>query len=336
MKLALRHGQRIAIGLGVTLLLWLMASCSRQDVVRLCVETNPGAVLLMRIDGHVASMEGLEGQFVAGDTIAYRIVNQDITIRGDIQAVVLPDPTQQGMAANVVELDVRQCPQLVRLVCNTHRLASVDLTSSASLEVLVLPNNVLTQVDVSHCLRLRTLDLEGNPIGDIDLSHNPLLELLWMSRCSLRSLRVEQCPALKGLQCSQNRIAELDLSANRRLRGLVCAGNLLSQLILPGQDSLTVLSCSFNSLRGLDVSHCPALRELWCQGNQLGDSAMIALVESLPMVPDRSGRLVPVDSDLPTEGNVSTPTTESLARLKGWEVFEVFDARATSQGHLPQ
>ena len=97
-----------------------------------------------------------------------------------------------------------------------------------------------------------------------------------------------------------------------------------------------MLSCSFNSLRSLDVSHCPALRELWCQGNQLGDSAMIALVESLPMVPDHSGRLVLVDSDLPTEGNVSTPMTESLARLKGWEVFEVFDACATSQGHLPR
>ena len=284
----------------------------QEDVVRLRVEANEGAVLQMRIDGHVASMEGLEGQFVSGKMIAYHILNQDITIRGDIQGLEFPDQNINDGGASIVELDVKQCLRLQRLVCNAHGLTSVDLTACASLEALELVDNELTRVDVTHCPQLRTLSLVGNPIGIIDLNYNPLLENLWISACKLHTLDVSNCPALQSLWCETNQLQSLDVSNCPKLQELSCGENQLQSLDVSGCPALQELYCYENSLQHLDVSGCPKLQEIWCQGNQMDDSAMIALVESLPMNPERSGRRIHMDDRI--------PAAKSWAQLKGWEV----------------
>lgn len=68
-----------------------MSTGPQEDVVRLRVKAKPGDALPMCVNGYVTSMEGLEGQFVSGDIISYRVVNPVITIRGDIQGLEFPD-----------------------------------------------------------------------------------------------------------------------------------------------------------------------------------------------------------------------------------------------------
>jgi len=53
----------------------------------------------------------------------------------------------------------------------------------------------------------------------------------------------------------------------------------------------------------------------------LSESAMIALVRSLPCHFTRRKPLMLVDIDSPTEGNVITPEAERDAELKGWRVY---------------
>ena len=118
--------------------------------MRLRTETNLGAMLRMRIDGLVASMEGLEGQFVPGKMIAYCVVNQDITIRGDIQALVLPNNA-------LTQVDVRQCPQLRTLELEENPIEEIDLRHNPLLEEINLDGCNLHTLDVSGCSALQVL-----------------------------------------------------------------------------------------------------------------------------------------------------------------------------------
>ena len=89
--------------------------------------------------------------------------------------------------------------------------------------------------------------------------------------------------------------------------------NQLQHLDVSGCPELQELDCWMNQLQSLDVSQCPELRELGCEGNQMDNSAMIALVESLPIDPDDSD----LDQCIRMDGN---PEAERRARLKRWSV----------------
>ena len=109
-----------------------------------------------------------------------------------------------------------------------------------------------------------------------------------------------------------NQLQSLDVSQCLALQELYCYGNSLLSLDMSNCPVLRELECYENSLQSLDMSGCPKLQVLWCLGNQLDDSAMIALVESLPMNPKRSGRHILMDDRIPAAKN--------WAQLKGWRV----------------
>ena len=270
MNLVLRYGQRIAIGLGVVLMLWLMVSSSQPGCVQLRVEANEGAVLRMRIDGHVTSMEGLEGRFVSGNMIDYRIVNPVITIHGNIQYIQFFKYPYITWIASIVELNVSHCPELQELYCIRNQLQSLD---------------------VSHCPALQKLECWGNQLQSLDVSKCTELLSLSCQRNQLKRLDVSKCTALQHLECYKNQLQDLDVSQCLALQELNCRGN---------------------QLQSLDVSGCPKLQELNCLANPLDDSAVIALVESLPMDPERSERRIFIGSRI--------PAVKSWAQLKGWKV----------------
>ena len=272
-------------------MLWLMVSSSQPGCVRLCVEADKGAVLRMRIDGHVTSMEGLEGRFVSGKTIDYCIVNPVITIHGNIQCIQFFKHPYNTWIASIVELNVSHCPELQKLECRWNQLKSLDVSQCPKLQKLECWRNQLQSLDVSGCSALQELNCRGN---------------------QLQSLDVSQYLALQNLDCSSNRLQSLDVSKCLALQWLECRFNQLQSLDVSGCPALQRLSCWMNRLQSLDVSGCPKLQELNCLANPLDDSAVIALVESLPMDPERSERRIFIGSRI--------PAVKSWAQLKGWKV----------------
>jgi len=84
--------------------------------------------------------------------------------------------------------------------------------------------------------------------------------------------------------------------------------------------ALTWLDCHNNQLTSLDVSGCTALRNLNCYGNQIKGDAMDALVNSLPTV--TKGEFYVINTKDENEGNVCTKAHVTVAKEKGWKVFD--------------
>ena len=123
---------------------------------------------------------------------------------------------------------------------------------------------------------------------------------------------MSNCTKLQKLECAWNQLHSLDVSGCPALRMLACSENQLQSLDVSQCPKLQELDCWMNQLQRLDVSQCSELQSLGCEGNQMSDSAMIALVESLPMNPERTGRRILMDDRI--------PAAKSLAQFKGWEV----------------
>ena len=272
-------------------MLWLMVSSSQPGCVRLCVEADKGAVLRMRIDGHVTSMEGLEGRFVSGKTIDYCIVNPVITIHGNIQCIQFFKHPYNTWIASIVELNVSHCPELQKLECRWNQLKSLDVSQCPKLQKLKCWRNQLQSLGMSKCTALQHLECGKNQLQSLGMSQCLALQKLNCGANQLKSLDVSKCTALQHLECYKNQLQDLDVSQCLALQELNCRGN---------------------QLQSLDVSGCPKLQELNCLANPLDDSAVIALVESLPMDPERSERRIFIGSRI--------PAVKSWAQLKGWKV----------------
>ena len=206
--------------------------------------------------------------------------------------------------------------------CNYNKLTSIDVSALSNLEILNCVENQLTSLDVTHNLALKDLACRKNKLTALDVTKNTALELLYCQDNQLTALNVENNPKLRNLYCSGNKLAELDVTKNWELQALECFANELAVLDLTNNGKLTTLDCSLNKLTALDLSKFAydMMPNVYIFSNQINETAMQALVESLPTVTD--GGLYVIDSSYPGEKNVINTTQVALALTKGWTVMD--------------
>lgn len=304
-----------------SLLCVAVCGCGRRDRISLVLDGPIGGHLSVAMGGEVRDLEGLEGVFADGQVVRYRVTSTSVRIAGSLRSFVLVGGAGKGV--RVRSLDVSDAPGLETLECEGQLLDTLDLSGNASLVSVSLSGNPLRCLDLSNCLQVERLRLSGTGLRSLDVSHRARLRELSVDGSSLEALCVRGCGQLLSLDCSGNRLGTLDLTGVHDLQLLQCGGNVLDTLRLDGLRQLLVLHCAGNGLRGLDLSPTPLLRELVCHENRIDELGMERLVSSLPLVGDRSGRLVPICVGSVREGNASSVMVESLARLKGWEVYEM-------------
>ena len=93
--------------------------------------------------------------------------------------------------------------------------------------------------------------------------------------------------------------------------------------------ALTTLYCYRNQLTSLDVSKSTALTELVCFRNQIKGEEMDALVASLPTV--SKGDFWVIDTKNANEENVCTKSQVSVAKEKGWTVYDYNGSSSNKQ-----
>ena len=182
---------------------------------------------------------------------------------------------------------------------------------------------------IEHFTALTFLYCGYNQLTSLDVSNNTALTELWCDNNQLTSLDVSKNTALIELWCINNQLTSLDVSKNTALTVLYCFNNQLTALDVSKNTALTTLYCDANQLTALDVSKNTALTYLSCSSNQIKGEAMDALVASLPTV--ENGEFYVIDTKEANEGNVCTKAQVTVAKGKGWMVYDYFGGGTFNQ-----
>ncbi|MBR5689245.1 MAG: leucine-rich repeat domain-containing protein, partial [Prevotella sp.] len=217
-------------------------------------------------------------------------------------------------------LDMLKNTALKYLTCDNNQLTSLDVSKNTALTDLSCYNNRLTTLDVSKNTALTYLSCARNQLTSLDVSMNTELDWLDCYNNQLTSLDVPGCTALTGLICFNNQLTSLDVSKNTELTTLYCYNNQLTSLDVSQNTALTRLHCYNNQLTSLNMSGCTALTYLSCHNNQIKGEEMDVLVASLPTV--ESGEFIVINTKDANEGNVCTKSQVTIAKGKGWTVYD--------------
>ena len=177
-------------------------------------------------------------------------------------------------------LDLTGLPYLEELYCDGNDLLQLNVRNNPELSIIECNDNSLMQLDVTSNEKLTQLNCYSNKLTTIDISHNPLLETLNLSNNMLAAIDLSANKLLKDLDVSGNSIERLDLSANTALTVLDCSFNrTFTSLDVSKLVDLSLLRCNDNSLLTLDVSKNTKLTRLYC-GDQSSryDNTDITLV----------------------------------------------------------
>lgn len=95
-------------------------------------------------------------------------------------------------------LDVRNCPELTWLGCETNNLSSLDVSNLTKLTELFCSGNDLSSLDVSNLTELTTLWCSENKLSSLDVSNLTKLTTLWCDdNSNLTTVYAYNCPALE-------------------------------------------------------------------------------------------------------------------------------------------
>lgn len=170
---------------------------------------------------------------------------------------------------------------------------------------------------IEHFTALERLTCSSNNLTSLDLSKNTALKELYCEDNQISALDLSNNTALVATYCYLNKLTTLDLSKNSSLNLLNCSYNKLTTLNLSNNTMILWLCCSANRLKELDLSNNTMLQFLSCYENHIKDSAMDALINSLPTVISSMGELDVIGNN--SEGNVMTKDQVTAAKAKGWK-----------------
>lgn len=126
--------------------------------------------------------EGLRHIRILGSNISYLDVSGINLPAIDLEAC--PNLGCLNCSANeLLELNLKHCPVLQELYCNSNNLQTIDLVGNPEICLLQLSYNYLGNLELSHCGKLkalycsnnylRTLDIKGcHWLCDVDISAN--------------------------------------------------------------------------------------------------------------------------------------------------------------------
>lgn len=122
--------------------------------------------------------------------------------------------------------------------------------ANASMEHLLMSDNLLTSFDASGAPNLKSILLTTNQLNSMDLSSNPLLETLVISNNTLQQISLENNASLMYFYASSNALTRLDVSQNTALIDLRVDRNpdLSCIKIQDGQEIPTVSLSEYQAL----------------------------------------------------------------------------------------
>ncbi|WIM91022.1 leucine-rich repeat domain-containing protein [Porphyromonas gingivalis] len=199
----------------------------------------------------------------------------------------------------------------------------IDISNCTGLTAFDCFANLLTELDLSKANGLTFVNCGKNQLTKLDLPANADIETLNCSKNKITSLNLSANTKLTTLSFFNNELTNIDLSGNTALEWLFCNGNKLTKLDVSANANLIALQCSNNQLTALDLSKTPKLTTLNCYSNRIKDTAMRALIESLPTITEGEGRFVPYNDDEEggEEENVCTTEHVEMAKAKNWKVL---------------
>tara|TARA_R110002153_G_scaffold274307_1_gene448303 strand:- start:13484 stop:14404 length:921 start_codon:yes stop_codon:yes gene_type:complete len=111
---------------------------------------------------------------------------------------------------------LEQATRLKRLNLSYNYFEDFSITN-ASIEHLLMSDNLLTSFDSTGAPNLKSILLTTNQLGSVDFSSNPSLETLVISNNALQNIGLENNPNLMYFYASSNGLNSLDVSQNSAL-----------------------------------------------------------------------------------------------------------------------
>ncbi|CAM1369389.1 leucine-rich repeat domain-containing protein [Tenacibaculum xiamenense] len=169
---------------------------------------------------------------------SFLVSNGSINTNGDSEIQVSEAEAFTGSISfiffrNISDLTgIEAFKNIIRLVCRSNLLTSLDLSQNTSLEYLDCTGNNLTSLNVSQNTKLNRLICAANNLTSIDVSQNTVLDFLDCRYNDLTNLDVSQNKELMYLYTGNNELTSLDVSQNKVLTHLRCDYNELTSLNL--------------------------------------------------------------------------------------------------------
>ncbi|MFT0715589.1 leucine-rich repeat domain-containing protein [Flagellimonas lutimaris] len=111
---------------------------------------------------------------------------------------------------------LEQATRLKRLNLSYNYFEDFSITN-ASIEHLLMSDNLLTSFDSTGAPNLKSILLTTNQLSTVDFSSNPSLETLVISNNALQNIGLENNPNLMYFYASSNQLNSLDVSQNTEL-----------------------------------------------------------------------------------------------------------------------
>lgn len=111
---------------------------------------------------------------------------------------------------------LEQARQLKELNLSYNYFEDFSITN-ASIEHLLMSDNLLTSFDSTGAPHLKSILLTTNQLSMVDLSSNPSLETMVISNNALQNISLEENPNLMYFYASSNGLTALDVSQNTEL-----------------------------------------------------------------------------------------------------------------------
>ncbi|MHA7831090.1 MAG: leucine-rich repeat domain-containing protein [Flagellimonas sp.] len=147
---------------------------------------------------------------------------------------------------------LEQATQLKELNLSYNYFEDFSITN-ASIEHLLMSDNLLTSFDASGAPHLKSILLTTNQLSTVDVSSNPSLETVVISNNALQNISLKDNPNLMYFYASSNALTALDVSQNTELIDLRVDRNpdLSCIKIHSGQEIPTISISEYQELNEL-------------------------------------------------------------------------------------
>lgn len=165
--------------------------------------------------------------------------------------------------------DFTQNKKLTRIILESTKLSSIDVSNLANLTTLSVTSSTLTSATLTNASKLTSVNFTSNALTTLDTSTLPELTQLVLRKNKVSSLDLSNNTKLDNLDLSDNQLTTLNVASNTALTKLQVSKNKLTSIDVASNTQLVLLDVSSNSISALDVTHNTLLTNLNFERNKI-------------------------------------------------------------------
>lgn len=258
------------------------------------------------------------------------VKNSSIT---DLQAKNVTSLKEVNCAySSLPTLDLTGCTALTKLTGNANmKLNRVTLTGCTALEEVELGNSGVADLDIAGLVNLKSLNVARNPVKELNLKGMNKLTTIDCQQSDVTTLDFSDCVALEDLTANScKKLATVKLPSSDKLKYIYLQEAQIKEIDLSNHAALTQVYLErCDKLAKVTASNCPNLNLVSVHLCALPAEATLALVKSLADHGADYNAAKPAHKIFGAgmkvtyeEKNVWTPKSASVARRKGWTIYE--------------